>query len=72
MAAGGNVEDMLKEHEKQIREAVRKARTDKTKTNKDYSEVGQTESLLYYGKGGRWSLELKDASLIESPVQHLQ
>ncbi|XP_043816720.1 probable serine/threonine-protein kinase At1g09600 isoform X2 [Manihot esculenta] len=53
MAAGGNVEDMLKEHEKQIREAVRKARTDKTKTNKDYSEVGQTESLLYYGKSGR-------------------
>ncbi|XP_020111597.1 probable serine/threonine-protein kinase At1g54610 [Ananas comosus] len=34
MPPGGNVEDMLKEHERQIQQAVRKARLGKDKTNK--------------------------------------
>uniref|UniRef100_A0A6V7QG98 [RNA-polymerase]-subunit kinase n=1 Tax=Ananas comosus var. bracteatus TaxID=296719 RepID=A0A6V7QG98_ANACO len=36
MPPGGNVEDMLKEHERQIQQAVRKARLDKEKTNKNF------------------------------------
>ncbi|XP_030934839.1 probable serine/threonine-protein kinase At1g54610 isoform X2 [Quercus lobata] len=36
MPPGGNIEDMLKEHERQIQQAVRKARLDKTRTNKNY------------------------------------
>ncbi|XP_024930919.3 probable serine/threonine-protein kinase At1g54610 [Ziziphus jujuba] len=32
---GGNLEDMLKEHERQIQQAVRKARLDKARTNKN-------------------------------------
>ncbi|KAJ0972212.1 hypothetical protein J5N97_020171 [Dioscorea zingiberensis] len=35
MPSGGNIEEMLKEHERQIQEAVRKARVDKDKTKKD-------------------------------------
>lgn len=34
MPHGGNIEDMLKEHERQIQEAVRKARLDKVKSKK--------------------------------------
>ena len=30
--AGGNIEDMLKEHERQIQQAVRKARFDKARS----------------------------------------
>ncbi|CAL5340795.1 unnamed protein product [Camellia sinensis] len=50
---GGNIEEMLKEHEKQIQHAVRKARLDKAKTKKTYGDNGQTESLLlhYVGNG---------------------
>lgn len=33
MPPGGNMEDMLREHEKQIQQAVRKARVEKEKTN---------------------------------------
>lgn len=33
---GGNIEDMLREHERQIQEAVRKARLDKVKTKKNF------------------------------------
>ncbi|KAJ8484232.1 hypothetical protein OPV22_016717 [Ensete ventricosum] len=36
MPPGGNVEDMLKEHERQIQQAVRKARIDKVKTKKNF------------------------------------
>lgn len=35
MPPGGNMEDMLKEHERQIQEAVRKARLDKARTKKN-------------------------------------
>ncbi|XP_062176842.1 probable serine/threonine-protein kinase At1g09600 isoform X1 [Alnus glutinosa] len=49
MPPGGNLEEMLKEHERKIQNAVRKARLDKTK--KTESENGQTESLLHSGNG---------------------
>ncbi|VFQ81755.1 unnamed protein product [Cuscuta campestris] len=48
--AGGNIEEMLKEHEKQIQKAVRKARLDKT--SKGQTVYG-TESLLQYVGNGR-------------------
>lgn len=51
MPSGGNIEEMLKEHEKLIQQAVRKARLDKT--NKNFSEMGQTESLLYHRRNDR-------------------
>lgn len=52
---GGNMDEMLKEHERQIQHAVRKARLDKTKTKtkKDYADNGQRESLLQYGSNYR-------------------
>ncbi|KAF0932144.1 hypothetical protein E2562_008675 [Oryza meyeriana var. granulata] len=34
---GGNMEDMLREHERQIQQAVRKARVDKERTNNNHS-----------------------------------
>lgn len=53
MPAGGNLDEMLKEHEKKIQHAVRKARVDKAKTKKTHSGTGQTESLLQHGRNGR-------------------
>ncbi|PON52058.1 Serine/threonine protein kinase [Parasponia andersonii] len=53
MPAGGNLDDMLKEHEKKIQHAVRKARVDKAKTKKMHSGTGQTELLLQHGRNGR-------------------
>ncbi|XP_023916907.1 probable serine/threonine-protein kinase At1g09600 [Quercus suber] len=53
MPLGGNLDEMLKEHERQIQHAVRKARLDKTKSKKTSSENGQTESLLYAGSNGK-------------------
>ncbi|KAK2999920.1 hypothetical protein RJ639_024238 [Escallonia herrerae] len=50
---GGNIDEMLKEHEKQIQHAVRKARMDKSKTKKAYNNNGQTESLLQPWGTGR-------------------
>lgn len=50
---GGNLEEMLREHERRIQYAVRKARSDKAKNKKTYSENGQTESLLSMGRNGR-------------------
>ncbi|CAK9326821.1 unnamed protein product [Citrullus colocynthis] len=52
MPPGGNLEEMLKEHEKQIQHAVRKARIDKAKTNKTYDDKGQMESLLHHARNG--------------------
>ncbi|XP_077224053.1 putative serine/threonine-protein kinase At1g54610 [Tasmannia lanceolata] len=49
---GGNMDEMLKEHEKQIQQAVRKARLDKAKTKKNYDGSAQLESLLYPGRNG--------------------
>ncbi|XP_042486610.1 probable serine/threonine-protein kinase At1g09600 isoform X2 [Macadamia integrifolia] len=49
---GGNIEEMLKEHERQIQQAVRKARLEKAKTKKNYGENGQSEALLR-GTNGR-------------------
>ncbi|KAK3183535.1 hypothetical protein Dsin_030821 [Dipteronia sinensis] len=50
---GGNLEEMLKEHERQIQNAVRKARLDKTKIQQNGGGNGQTQSLLNYGTNGR-------------------
>ncbi|KAA8536601.1 hypothetical protein F0562_029079 [Nyssa sinensis] len=50
---GGNLDEMLKEHEKRIQQAVCKARLDKTNTKKTYGGSGQTESLLHRGGNGR-------------------
>ncbi|KAK1567683.1 hypothetical protein Q3G72_015184 [Acer saccharum] len=50
---GGNLEEMLKEHERQIQNAVRKARLDKTKIQQNDGGNGQTQSLLNYGTNGR-------------------
>ncbi|KAK8931211.1 putative serine/threonine-protein kinase [Platanthera zijinensis] len=36
MPPGGNIEELLKEHERQIQQAVRKARLDKVKTKKNF------------------------------------
>lgn len=36
MSSGRSMEEMLKEHERQIQEAVRKARIDKDKSRKDF------------------------------------
>ncbi|KAI4367054.1 hypothetical protein MLD38_022835 [Melastoma candidum] len=47
MPPGGNMEELLKEHERQIQHAVRKARLDNAKTRNGYGKNGQTESLLY-------------------------
>lgn len=43
VSSGGNLDDMLKEHERQIQLAVRKARVDK-KTSRDND--GQTQAFL--------------------------
>ncbi|XP_057470001.1 probable serine/threonine-protein kinase At1g09600 isoform X1 [Actinidia eriantha] len=55
LPSGRDIEEMLKEHEKQIQHAVRKARLDKTKTKtkKMNGDNGQTESLLHYRENGR-------------------
>ncbi|KAM7482072.1 hypothetical protein LguiB_006655 [Lonicera macranthoides] len=51
---GGNIEEMLKEHEKQIQHAVRKARIGKAKSKKAYGNNGQAaELLLHIGGNGR-------------------
>ncbi|XP_062095234.1 probable serine/threonine-protein kinase At1g09600 [Humulus lupulus] len=54
MPAGGNLDEMLKEHEKKIQHAVRKARVDKAKTKKTHNGPGLiTESLLHHGRNGK-------------------
>ncbi|GAB2268757.1 hypothetical protein Dimus_003703 [Dionaea muscipula] len=54
---GGNIDEMLKEHEKKIQHAVRKARIEKKKTKKTggkaYSGNKQSECLLQRGKKAR-------------------
>ncbi|KAI4296167.1 hypothetical protein L6164_036147 [Bauhinia variegata] len=49
----GNLEEMLKEHERQIQHAVRKARLDKVKAKNSDNENGQTESLLHHGRNNK-------------------
>lgn len=46
MPRGGNLEEMLKEHERRIQNAVRRARSNKTKAKINFDDNGQTESLL--------------------------
>uniref|UniRef100_A0A5B7ADH0 Protein kinase domain-containing protein n=1 Tax=Davidia involucrata TaxID=16924 RepID=A0A5B7ADH0_DAVIN len=49
MPPGGNMEDMLKEHERQIQEAVRKSRLDKARTKKNCYDYGQSNSVYHNG-----------------------
>ncbi|KAA8528009.1 hypothetical protein F0562_035122 [Nyssa sinensis] len=49
MPPGGNMEDMLKEHERQIQEAVRKGRLDKARTKKNCYDYGQSNSIYPNG-----------------------
>ncbi|KAK6915889.1 Protein kinase domain [Dillenia turbinata] len=47
LPTGGNIDNMLKDHERQIQNAVRKTRLEKTKTLKNHTENGLKESLLH-------------------------
>ncbi|KAL8139277.1 LOW QUALITY PROTEIN: hypothetical protein V2J09_005298, partial [Rumex salicifolius] len=51
----GNMDEMLREHEKQVTQAVRKSRFDKPKPKpkKAYGDSGQMESLLHHGTKAR-------------------
>lgn len=62
MPPGGNLDEMLKEHERQIQAAVRKARLDRGRA-KNHGETGLSESLLFSGRNGTL-----DAS--ENPRSH--
>ena len=48
LAPEDNLEEMLKEHERQIQQAVRKVRLGKDKTKNADSENGLTESLFQH------------------------
>ena len=50
MPSGGNIEEMLKEHERRVQQATRKAKLDRAKTKKGLGEKGQLESLIH-GRG---------------------
>ena len=52
MPPGGNLDEMLKEHERQIQQAVRKARLDRERV-KNYGETGLYEALLFNGRNVR-------------------
>lgn len=52
MPHGGNMEEILKEHERQIQQAVRRARMDKA-TGKRDGERDQSEALLCSTQAGR-------------------
>ncbi|KAK8582754.1 hypothetical protein V6N13_069523 [Hibiscus sabdariffa] len=43
---GVNLEEMLKEHERRVHNAFRRARSEKTKSKTNFDDKGQTESLL--------------------------
>ncbi|KAL9244194.1 hypothetical protein vseg_017996 [Gypsophila vaccaria] len=49
---GGNLEDMLKEHERQIQQAVRKSRMDKARSRND-NDNGENRLLNSNGRNGR-------------------
>jgi hypothetical protein len=51
MPPGVNMEEILKEHERQIQQVVRRARLDKGKGK--HAERDQSESLLYAAQNGR-------------------
>ncbi|XP_021714760.1 probable serine/threonine-protein kinase At1g54610 [Chenopodium quinoa] len=48
---GGNIEDMLKEHERQIQQAVRKSRMEKAR-NKTNNDVGEVQLQYSNGRNG--------------------
>lgn len=59
-----NLEEMLKEHERQIQQAVRKARLDKDKIKKVDSENSLTRSLFY-----KWLWRFIGLRTLEHKVQ---
>ncbi|THU44008.1 hypothetical protein C4D60_Mb02t02840 [Musa balbisiana] len=52
MPPGGNIEEMLKEHEQQIQQVVRRARHDRTKP-RNHGDRAQLEALLCASRNGR-------------------
>ncbi|KAM3324382.1 hypothetical protein P3S67_005533 [Capsicum chacoense] len=53
MPPSGNIDEMLKEHEKQIQQAVRKAPLERNKIKNKHMHNGQKESLLHDTSNGR-------------------
>lgn len=53
MPPGGNLEDLLKEHEKQIQQAVRKSRVEKSASRKNQALTGQQQQQRYTGRNAR-------------------
>lgn len=51
MPPGGNMEEILKEHDRHIQQAVRRARFDKSKV-KGQLERDQSEALLFAARNG--------------------
>lgn len=47
---GGDIDEILRAHERQIQQAVRKANLDKVKNKKVYIEQAQSESLLHHSR----------------------
>lgn len=77
MPTGGTIEDMLKEHERQIQQAFRKARLDKAKTNKSYGDQVWNEIDISRGQrltsvtskveDGSAALKLNAATVCKEP-----
>ncbi|XP_010471165.1 PREDICTED: probable serine/threonine-protein kinase At1g09600 [Camelina sativa] len=53
MPPGGNLEDLLKEHEKQIQQAVRKARVEKSASRKNQGLTTGQQQQRYTGRNAR-------------------
>lgn len=63
MPPGGNLDEMLKEHDRHIQQAVRRARFDKSKV-KGQLERDQSEALLFAARNGgrsdRWFQKIQN------------
>lgn len=63
MPPGGNMEDILKEHDRHIQQAVRRARFDKSKV-KGQLERDQSEALLFAARNGnRWFWKINNIDI---------
>ncbi|KAG5520353.1 hypothetical protein RHGRI_033056 [Rhododendron griersonianum] len=65
MPPGGNMEDMLKEHERQIQEAVRRARFDKARTKRNCYDH-QNNSTQHQNGNSRLCRDLEAVDMVES------
>lgn len=68
MPPGGNIEDILKEHERQVQQAVRKARLEKSGTDKNCDVYTR---LHHNGIYGRWSLKMFCSCFLVRQVRNL-